>query len=134
MAKVSKPKTDTLLVRKALADEIGISERSLQTYLQIKEQGSPELLAAVQSGELKIGTAHKLLPKQIMKQLRQFDETFKFVATALSPETARQNGTDTNDPLYKENKQAIQAGLAWLAPVLHELINKLKERSAHETA
>jgi len=133
-AKLTKINTETLHVRKALADEIGTSERSLHNYLQIKEQGSPELLAQVQSGELKIGTAHRLLPKQVLKQLKQTDEIYKHLELALAPQTAIQFGIDESGPVYKEKKRAIRAELTQLSAILQELITKLKERIAHETA
>jgi len=128
-AKLTKPETESAQVRKILADEIGTSERTLHNYLQIKEHGSPQLLAKVQSGEMKIGTAHKLLTKEILKQLKRTDETYKYIEAAISEETARHNGVDTSTPTFKANKQAIQVRLAQLSVTLEELITKLKERS-----
>ena len=133
-AKLTKKEIEPMQVRKVLADQTGTSERNLHNYLQIKEQGSPQLLAKVQSGELRIGAAHKLLPKEIRKQLKQTDEAYKYIQTAISEETAMQLGIVPNDPIYKANKQAIQARLTQISVILQELLNKLKERTAHETA
>ena len=133
-AKLTKPEIESFHVRKALADDVGISERTLHNYLQIKEHGSSNLLAKVQSGELKIGAAHKLLTKEILKQLKQADEFYASMADAISPQTARLNGTDINCPVYKANKQAIQTRLAQLSVTLQEQITKLDERSAHDKA
>ena len=48
-------------VRRQIASDAGVSERNVQKYMQIKKKGSPELLEKVQTGELKIGTAHREL-------------------------------------------------------------------------
>ena len=45
--------------RNALAREAQLSEQTIQRYMHIKTQGSPELLQQVMSGQLKIGTAYK---------------------------------------------------------------------------
>ena len=134
LPKLTKPKLETVNVQEATATDADVSKGTLYSYLQIKEHGSPQLLAKVRSGELKIGTAHKLLTNEILKQLKKADKMYESIADALSPQTARQNGTDINDPVYKANKQAIQTRLAQLSVTLHELRDKLKERSAHDTA
>ena len=125
-AKMTKPEKEPMHVRKAIADEVGISERTFQNYMQVKEHGGPELLAQVQSGELKIGTAHKLLTKEILKQLTRADKMYKHIAEAMSPQTALQNGTDINDPSYKDNMLVAQTKLVQLYEDLLELIRKLK--------
>ena len=72
-------KEEPINVRKAVAEEAGISERNLYLYNQIKEQGSPALIEAVKNGELKIGTAYRMLPKQIEKQLKEADKMVEYI-------------------------------------------------------
>jgi len=45
--------------RKAIAKTAGVSENTVHKYLTIKKLADPELLAKVNSGEEKIGTAYK---------------------------------------------------------------------------
>ena len=51
--------------------------------MEIKNSNNPELLARVQSGELKIGTAYRMLPKQILKQLREADKLYAHILKTL---------------------------------------------------
>jgi len=78
--KVDKEK---MHVQKAIAKEAGISEGNLYMYKQIMEQGSPALIEAVKTGKLKIGTAHKMLPRQIEKQLNQIDKMYQYIGKHL---------------------------------------------------
>jgi len=48
-------------------------------YKQIMEQGSPALVEAVQSKKIKIGTAHKMLPSQVEKQLKKVDKMYEYI-------------------------------------------------------
>jgi len=132
--KLTKPEIESIYVHEAITGGAGVSRGTLYSYLQIKEHGSPELLAKVQSGEMKIGTAHKLLTKEILKQLKRVDEMYKFIEAAISEEIARRNGVDVSTPAFKENKQAIQARLAQLTVTLEELMAKLKDRIANKPA
>jgi len=66
-------------VRKAVSKESGISEHNLSLYKQIKEQGSPALVEAVKNGELKIGTAYRMLPKQIERQIKEADKMVEYI-------------------------------------------------------
>ena len=120
LAKSSKPPIN---VRKAISDEIGISERSLQNYMQIKEHGTTELVNHLQSGELKIGTAHRLLPKEIMKQLRQADKDYSFLQRVIEANSSSDLPQETQDKLSQ------------LSGLLQELINKLEgDGSTHDIA
>ena len=109
----SKPEIDTVDVRKATASEAGISEGKLYKYMQIKEHGSPELLEQVQSGKLKIGTAHRLLTKEILKQLNLADKRLKFIKDAKPAEG------------YRAADPEIHGRLTNLAASLCALIEKL---------
>jgi len=79
LAKSSLATEDRINVRKSVAGEANISERTVSTYKQIKEQGSPELLEAVKNGKLKIGTAYRLLPKELEKQLKEAEEMVRYI-------------------------------------------------------
>jgi len=46
-------------VRKAIAKEAGVSEQTVYKYMKIRELGTPEQLQQVDSGQVKIGTAHR---------------------------------------------------------------------------
>ena len=86
-------------VQKMIAGEAGVSEGNLYNYLQIKEHGSPALLAKVQSGELKIGTAHRLLEKELLKQLRQGDKLLKYIKKAMPEEGYKAAAPDIHERL-----------------------------------
>jgi len=47
--------------RKKIAKAAGLSEQTVQRYLKIAASGTPELIEQVRAGELKIGTAYKML-------------------------------------------------------------------------
>ena len=83
LAKTSKLTDDPVNVRKAVADEAGVGERTLHRYMDVKQNGSPELVSRVKSGELKIGTAHQMLEKEIIKQLRRADKMYEYVSENL---------------------------------------------------
>jgi len=117
---VSKPKLESIDVRKSTAEDIGISEGKLNNYMQIKEHGSPELLAKVKSSELKIGTAHRLLPKEILKQLNQYDKMLKFIASTKPAE-----GFKTAAPEVQAKLENIDALLCTLLEKLGDVGGKV---------
>ena len=116
LSKMKQPNDEQYHVRKDIAAESGVSEGTLYSYTQVKEHGSPELLASVQSGELKINTAHRLLTKEIIKQLSRADKMYKFISEAIPPEGLQA----ANPEMYEK--------LADLAATLRELISKLAIR------
>ena len=77
--KTTKPVEEPIDVQKALAKEANVSHGTLNNYMQIKSSGKPELLEKVQSGELKIGTAHRMLMPQIRKQLDEADKMVAYI-------------------------------------------------------
>jgi len=111
---LTKPKIEATHVQKETAAEASVSKGKLCNYLQIKEQGSPELLAKVQSGEIKIGKAHRLLPKELMKQLNHAGKMLKFIQDARPPE-----GYEVADP-------EIHANLVKLAAQMRTLLERLE--------
>jgi len=113
LTKVSKPEIDTVNVKETTAAEAGVGAGTLQRYMQIKDQGSPELLEKVQSGEMRIGTAHRLLPKEIMKQLSLADKMIKFIKNAAPPEG------------YKAADPEIHGKLTDLAALMSAVLGKL---------
>ena len=60
---------DNVYVQKTLAAEANVSEGNFYYYTDIMKNGTPQLIEEVKSGRMKIGTAHRLLPKQILKEL-----------------------------------------------------------------
>ena len=56
--------------RKAVAQEVGLSHGTVQNYMQVAKEGTPELLARVQSGEIKIKTARRLLESELIKDIK----------------------------------------------------------------
>jgi len=83
LPKTSKPKMKAIHVQETLAAEAGISKGTFYNYTQVKEHANPKLLARVQSGEVKIGTAHRLLTTEVKKQLYRADKMYKFMASAI---------------------------------------------------
>ena len=120
LSKLTKMDTEPTHVNKAVAADAGVSEGTLFSYTQIKEQGSPQLLESVQSGALKIGTAHRLLTKEILKQLTRAGKMYKFISEAAPSEG------------YKATHPDIHKKLTQLAATLRSLLHKLEERRAHE--
>jgi len=116
LSKVSKSGVERIHVQKATADEAGVSEGTLYNYLQIKQHGNPALLAAVQSGQLKIYTAHRLLTDEIMKQLAVAGKMLKSIKSKIPP--------DCDLAQYPE----LQNKLAQLATTIRNLIIRLEER------
>ena len=121
LAQSSKPDTVPIHVRKATAVEAGVGETTLRRYEDIKEYGSPDLQQQVQSGKLKIRTAHSLLAKEIIKQLRQAGKMIRFIESAMPAEG------------YQASHPEIHNKLTHLATVFNELLLKLAERDDHET-
>ena len=78
-SKTSTQQTEPIDVRKVLAAEAGVSTGTFTNYMQIKKDGNPELIAKVQKGEMKIGTAHKHLGKEILKELTLSSGMYKFI-------------------------------------------------------
>jgi len=94
--KSPSPKRTTLSgepidVQKALAKEAAVGNGTVQRYMQIKESGKPQLLEQVQNGELKIGTAHRLLMPEIEKQLDQMDIMYANMQAQLPLEDEEHN-------------------------------------------
>ena len=85
----SLPKTtklnpdEAVNIEEAVAKEAGVGKGTLYRYEQIKASGNAELLQKVQSGEMKIGTAHRLLPKSIEKQMKEADKSLEYIKIRL---------------------------------------------------
>ena len=79
---------DPINVRKAIAEDVGISERTVQHYMHIKTKGDPKLLEKVMSGEMKIGTARRLMKGQIEVVTTSVEE---LEVLPLTPEEAAAN-------------------------------------------
>lgn len=116
LSKSSTHLDEKLSVRKVHAANAGVSEGTLHNYMQIKNSANPELLERVKKGELKIGTAHRMLTKEIIKQLKRADKMYAFIAEGLPIK---------DNP---EATQAIQDRLIELSKQLQTLQEKYTER------
>ena len=76
-SEIPKPGHESINVHEAIAMNAGVSEGTLHNYKQLSKH--PQLLEKVKSGELKIDTAHRLLEKEILKQLRQADKLYRLI-------------------------------------------------------
>jgi len=85
LSKMEKPQIPGFHVRQEQAREANVSEGTLYNYTQLKQHASPELLEKVQAGLIKIGTAHRMLGKEILKQLSESDKMCKYMVNALPP-------------------------------------------------
>jgi len=61
-AMIQKPRNGK---RMAIAKDAGVSEQTVQKYMTIKKLGDPDLLAKVNSGILKISTAHAMIKEAV---------------------------------------------------------------------
>ena len=117
LAKSSTEKEEAINVRKTLAKEAGISDRTLGMYKRVMQQGSPALIEAMQSGKIKIGTAHRMLPSQVEKRLQQAEKMCKLIVEDL--------------PLVKDEREKadVNEKLLWLREQLKAMLEerKLKE-------
>jgi len=116
LPKTRKPDIESINVQEVMATEAQVSKGTLHNYTKVKEEASPELLASIQSGEVKIGTAHRMLTSEILKQLSQADKMYRFMQSAIPAE-----GLEAIDPqLYQQ--------LAKLAENLRRLIATIGKR------
>jgi len=115
LSEVSTENKNSIHVRKNLANEAGVSEGNLYLYKQIKKHGNPALLEQVKKGELKIGTAYKMLAKEIKKKLNQTEKDYQYI---------------TEHMAFLDNEDAktfINSRLAELATQLRTLLKKLED-------
>jgi len=75
----SKAVEEPIDVNKTIAKRAGVSEGTLYSYMRIKTDGSPELLEKVKTGEIKIGTAYRMLANEIDKQLNQAEKWHTYI-------------------------------------------------------
>lgn len=69
-----KSQKASLHTRKTIAAEASVCEQTVQKYMTIKETADPKLLAQVNNGDLKIGTAYKMLNVKTVKKLTTPEE------------------------------------------------------------
>jgi len=110
-----------LEARNELAAQAGVSNGNFSYYIDILKNGCPQLINKVKSGEMKIGTAHRLLKKETLKELRKADKMYKAIAEYLPHVTE------------EAAKSQINNGLDGLAHMLQELISLSEERSRNES-
>ena len=110
--KVSKPDFKRVDVQKSLATDADVSIGTFSRYTQVKEHAPPELLDQVKSGQIKIGTAHRIL--ETNKQLRKANKMYEYILDSKPAEG------------YKEKDPEIYEKLLGLSSLLDKLINKLE--------
>jgi len=120
LVKRTEPFVDMLHVRKALAAEANVSDRALYMCKEVMKNGTPELQEHLVSGKIKIGTAYRLLPKQMLKELGLAGKMHKAIAENIS------HVTD------KGAREQLLRGLDGLASLLQDLTNK-KEGQGNAT-
>ena len=109
---------DSLNVLNALADDAGVGRGTIQRYMELKESGNPELVSRVKSGELKIGTAHRMLGKEVLKQLDRADKMYEYIHANL--QNVLKDATEAE-------ASAIDACLSGLSRQIDALISKLED-------
>ena len=113
LPEVSKPDFTPINVQADSAADAGVSKGTFYNFKQIMTHGSPELIEHVQSGKLKINTAHRIL--EINKKLRIANKMYKHTANVIPSKTS------------KAINQQIHEKLTGLSALLKELIAKLEE-------
>jgi len=79
-------KSGSFIKRKLIAENAGVSEQNVRKYMQIKKTADPKLIARLQKGDVKIGTAHSGLTVQTKtirklcsaEDLREFNLKFNY--------------------------------------------------------
>ena len=78
-SKSSKPDDVPVNVHKAAAQIAGVSDGTIHNYLQLSKHDNPELLNNIKTNNLKINTAHRLLPTEIQKQLNRANKQYRYI-------------------------------------------------------
>lgn len=106
---------DPVNIHKATAEEAGVSAGTLHNYMQLKEHADPTILAKVQSGELKIGTAHRLM-NETTTRLKQAGKMYTYIEERVP---------------FADNQinAKIHEGLQQLSNQLQTLIERIKSHA-----
>jgi len=91
-------------VRDFIAKDANVSHGTVQNYKQIKNSGDADLLQKVLSGELKIGTAFRLLEPELNRQLDKVDEMLAYIKEYL-PRIKKENDCPLNEKLILLTEQ-----------------------------
>ena len=112
-SKSSKTDDEPINVHKAAAQFAGASDGTIHNYLQLSKHGNPDLLYKVQSGNLKINTAHRLLPKEIQKQLNRANRQYRYIKSRYplkDDDAANQEIKTQLEDLHKHLEMLRRAG------------------------
>jgi len=99
-SKKTKSNDERIDVHKAIAKDANVSNGTLHNYNQIKNSGNTELLTQIQKGEIKIGTAHRMLLPEIMRQLDEVDRMHEYIKANLPLKNEDYN-RDINEKLTR---------------------------------
>ena len=121
--RVGEPLTKTsdftkINVKEAIAKEAGVGIGTLQRYMQVKENA--KLLEKLQDGEMKIGTAHRMLGTELEKRLRKADKMYAYIKQRLPFDNE-----DINKQVYGKLEQLgmqLESLIAKLKGVYHEQV------------
>jgi len=89
-SKTTKGEDDAINVHEAIAKAAGVGEGTLHRYAEIKANATPEVLEQVMSGEVKIGTAHRMLAKEILKDLKRANKMYKYIINRMPPHNSKE--------------------------------------------
>ena len=94
LTKLSKPVVESINLRKAIAGEAGISEGTVENYMDIRKNGDPELMEQVRKGEMKIYAAQQRMEATMIKRLkkaeRMYLEMYDYLPLENDPEGNRE--------------------------------------------
>jgi hypothetical protein len=116
--KVTKAENEPINVLAAVADEAGVGKGTAERYLKVRDEAGPELLEQVQLGEVTIGTAHRRLDSEVLKQLKKANDRYAFIEGCL--------------PFGDETDAEVSGRLQELAALVEALIQKRRERRAEK--
>ena len=98
-------------IHNAVAKEAGVGEGTVRRYMQISKEGTPELQEKVKTGQMKINTAHRLLDRQVEKDMKRMDGLFRYIEKNIHLITS------------KADRELLDSRLAVVQKLLIELAN-----------
>jgi hypothetical protein len=119
-SKPSKLNNDPIDVQKVLANEAGVSVGTFQNYQVVRENADPELLEQVKQGEVKIGTAYRMLASDTVKKFNEIAKTYTFIGEHIP--------FKDNDEVNREMYTRLKAMRQQLEDTLTEMTNEWEQK------